>query len=89
MHNIPEGEEFYHMSSLSRDLENDFLKQRKYVVEFSGGNGVWRIRLNPDLTNYKDFISDLEKYTKTRVYMHIKTVELLSNATGDVFLELL
>jgi len=79
-------EEIYSLESLSKDMENDFLKKTPLVLSFRGGNGVWTAKI---AGNYHYFKTVVEDYCKTRVYMHLKNIELINNASGTVLIELL
>ena len=79
-------EELFTMSSLARDMENDFLRKSPFVVEFSGGNGLWKVKISG---NFHEFKKSIKDYAKTRIYMHLQDIEILSNSSGTVLVSLL
>lgn len=81
------SDEIYTTESLSKDFENDFLKKNSQGVSFSGGNGVWKVKIN---RSFQQFKSEIKEYGNSRVYMHFNDIELLENHTiGTVLVSLL
>lgn len=77
-------EEFFSTASLPKDLENDFLKKSPAITSFTGGNGVWIVKI---ICNIQVFKQLLKECSDTRVYMH-PTVEIYNMAKWEVLIKI-
>lgn len=79
-------DELYSTKSLSESFEKDVLNKSKRVLEWKGGNGIWKVKISGRFDTFKQYV---ETYANTILYMHFKNISVLSLSESTILIELL